>query len=206
MTTALDKGASQAAEARDPFRDRLLEGLAMSINERGYRTTTVADIVRQARTSKRTFYDHFASKEECFIEVLRADMQAMIASIRAAADPEAPPQDQIRAALDAYINHIDSYRAITLSRIREAPGLGDVARRLHRLAMEQFSDMLIDLSSSPGFQRAGLGPVDEQLGLILLGGLQELTASYVEDGRDVRGIFDPAVAAATALLGATSAG
>ena len=202
MTTALDKGASQSAEARDPFRDRLLEGLATSIDERGYRATTVADIVRQARTSKRTFYDHFASKEECFIEVLRADMQAMIAGIRAAADPEAPPQDQIRTAVDAYINHIDSYRAITLSRIREAPGLGDVARRLHRLAMEQFSDMLVDLSSSPGFQRAGLGPVDEQLGLILLGGLQELTASYVEDGRDVRGIFDPAVAAATALLGA----
>jgi hypothetical protein len=38
-----------------PFRLRLLDGLAASIGERGYRATTVADIVRHARTSKRTF-------------------------------------------------------------------------------------------------------------------------------------------------------
>jgi hypothetical protein len=43
--------------------------------------------------------------------------------------------------------------------------------------------------------------VSEQLALILLGGLQELTASFVEDGRDVRGIAEPAVTAATALFG-----
>jgi AcrR family transcriptional regulator len=203
MTTALEKGAhdSHPDETVAPFRDRLLEGLAVSIGERGYRDTTVADIVRHARTSKRTFYEHFASKEECFIDLLGADMQDMIDGIRGGVDPEGPPDEQIRAAVDAYVNHIALHRAITLSRIREAPGLGDVARRLHRLAMEQLTGMLIDLSSSPGFKRAGLAPVSEQLGLILLGGLQELTASFVEDGRDVRGIVEPAVTAATALFG-----
>src|SRR5262249_49664221 len=61
----------------DPFRLRLFDGLASSIGERGYRATTVADIVRHARTSKRTFYDQFASKEECFLELLRADTEKM---------------------------------------------------------------------------------------------------------------------------------
>ena len=59
MTTALDRAASVDAA----FRDRLLDGLAASIGERGYRDTTVADIVRHARTSKRTFYGEFSSKE-----------------------------------------------------------------------------------------------------------------------------------------------
>ena len=54
--------AEQAAPAQ-PFRRRLLDGLAASIEERGYRETTVADIVRHARTSKRTFYDHFPTKD-----------------------------------------------------------------------------------------------------------------------------------------------
>ncbi|MGV0624231.1 helix-turn-helix domain-containing protein, partial [Mycobacterium kansasii] len=49
-----------ALEEVDPFRLRLLDGLATSITERGYRASTVADVVRCARTSKRTFYDHFA--------------------------------------------------------------------------------------------------------------------------------------------------
>ena len=56
MTTALDS-AADATEGADPFRGRLLDGLATSIGERGYRDTTVADIVRHARTSKRTFYE-----------------------------------------------------------------------------------------------------------------------------------------------------
>ena len=107
MTTALDKGAS----VDDAFRDRLLDGLAASIGERGYRDTTVADIVRQARTSKRTFYDQFASKEECFIDLLRADLEDMIEGIRAAVAPEAAPHDQIHTAVDAYINHIEIGRA-----------------------------------------------------------------------------------------------
>jgi AcrR family transcriptional regulator len=202
MTTALDNGArgSRSLAVADPFRSRLLDGLAESLGERGYRDTTVADIVRHARTSKRTFYDHFDSKEECFIDLLRASLKDMIDGIRAAVDPEATPHEQIRSAVGAYIDHIASRPAITLSRIREAPGLGDVARQLHRLAMEQLTDMLVDVSTSPGFGRAGLGPISRQLGLILLGGLQELTASFVEDGRDIRDILEPAVTASTALF------
>jgi hypothetical protein len=37
--------------------------------------------------------------------------------------------------------------------------------------------------------------------VILLGGLRELTAQTVEDGEPVAGIIEPAVAAATALVG-----
>ncbi|MGZ8809288.1 MAG: TetR/AcrR family transcriptional regulator, partial [Mycobacterium sp.] len=62
------------------------------------------------------------------------------------------------------------------------------------------TDMLVEISASPGFGRAGLGPISKQLALIMLGGLQELTASFVEDARDVRGIRESAVTAATALL------
>ena len=197
MTTTLDKGAS----VDDAFRDRLLDGLAASIGERGYRDSTVADIVRRARTSKRTFYEQFASKEECLIELLRRNNADLIANIQAAVDPEAEWQHQIRQAADAYVDHIGSRPAVTLSWIREAPALGAVARPLHRLAMEALTDMLVDLTDSPGFRRAQLAPISRPLALILLGGLRELTALFVEDGRDVHGIIEPAIAASTAILG-----
>jgi AcrR family transcriptional regulator len=197
MTTALDKGAS----VEDAFRDRLLDGLAASIGERGYRDSTVADIVRHARTSKRTFYEQFASKEECLIELLRRNNEDLIANIQTAVDPEAEWQQQIRQAAKAYVAHIGWRPAITLSWIREAPALGVVARPLHRLAMEALTDMLVDLTDSPGFRRAQLPPISRPLALILLGGLRELTALFVEDGRDVQGIIEPAIAASTAILG-----
>jgi len=197
VTTALDRGAS----VDDAFRDRLIDGLAASIGERGYRDSTVADIVRHARTSKRTFYEQFASKEECLIELLRRNNEDLIANIQAAVDPEADWQDQIRQAAVAYVDHIGSRPAITLSWIREAPALGLVARPLNRLAMEALTDMLVDLTDSAGFRRAGLTPISRPLALILLGGLRELTALFVEDDRDVQGIVEHAIAAATAILG-----
>jgi AcrR family transcriptional regulator len=194
-------GDAHVVSAADAFRGRLLDGLAQSIVERGYRETTVADIVRHAKTSKRTFYDQFASKEECFIDLLRTNNTDMIVGIRDAVDPESDPPSQVRAALGAYIGHISSRPAITLSWIREAPALGESARALHRLAMDHLSDMLVAISTSSGFQKAGLAPVSRELALILLGGLRELTASYVEDGRDVRGIAEASEAATIALLG-----
>jgi AcrR family transcriptional regulator len=197
MTTALDRASS----VDDAFRDRVLDGLAASIGERGYRDTTVADIVRHARTSKRTFYEQFASKEACLIELLRRNNEDLIASIQAAVDPEADWQQQIRQAAEAYVDHIGSRPAITLSWIREAPALGVVAQPLNRLAMEALTDMLVNLTDSPGFRRADLAPISRPLALILLGGLRELTALFVEDDRDVQGIVAPAVEAATAILG-----
>src|SRR3954469_7755307 len=197
MTTALNRASS----VDDAFRDRVLDGLAASIGERGYRDTTVADIVRHARTSKRTFYEQFASKEACLIELLRRNNEDLIANIQAAVDPEADWQQQIRQAAEAYVDHIGSRPAITLSWIREAPALGVVARPLHRLAMEALTDMLVHLTDSPGFRGAVLPPTSRPLALILLGGLRELTALFVEDGHDVQAIVEPAIAAATAILG-----
>jgi len=183
-----------------PTVDRLLDGMTSSITERGYRDSTVADIVRHARTSKRTFYEHFTDKEQCLIELLRRTNADLIDGIRAAVVPEDPWQQQIRQAVGAYVTHIGSRPAITLCWIREAPALGAVARPLHRQAMGDLTDLLVTLTAHPGFARAGLAPMAPSVALILLGGLRELTAFFVEDGRDVTGIGEPAVAAATALV------
>ncbi|MGO9508625.1 MAG: TetR/AcrR family transcriptional regulator [Mycobacterium sp.] len=185
----------------DPFRRRLFDGLATSIGERGYRATTVADIVRHARTSKRTFYDQFASKEECFLELLRTDTETMAEEIRAAVDPEAEWHCQIRQAVEAYVGNIESRPAITLSWIRELPSLGDAARPLQRHGLRLLTNLLIDLTDSPGVRRANLPPLTPPLAVILVGGLRELTALAVEDGGPVRELVEPAVDASVALLG-----
>ena len=193
--------AIRAGPEPTPFRLRLLDGLAASIGERGYRATTVADIVRHARTSKRTFYDQFASKEQCFLELVRADVERMAADIRAAVDPEEEWHHQIRHAVEAYVGSIESRPAITLAWIRELPSLGNAARPVQRHSLRLLTSLLIDLTSSPGVRRANLPPLTPPLAVILVGGLRELTALAVEDGRPVREIVEPAVDASVALLG-----
>ncbi|KWX65517.1 TetR/AcrR family transcriptional regulator [Mycobacterium sp. NAZ190054] len=182
--------------------DRLLDGLTSAIVERGYRDSTVADVVRHARTSKRTFYEQFASKEQCLIELLRRNNSDLIARITTTVRPDADWHLQIRQAVDAYVEHIGARPAITLCWIREAPALGAASRPLHRQVMRDLTGLLVSLTGNQGFRQAGIDPITAPMALILLGGLRELTALFVEDERDVRGLADPAVAAATALVSA----
>ncbi len=199
--TVADDAASAGPIDVDPFRRRLLEGLAASITERGYRASTVADIVRHARTSKRTFYDQFPSKEQCFLELLHADVDNLAKEIREAVDPGADWQAQIRQAVEAYVGHIEARPAITLSWIRELPSLDAAARPFQRRGLKLLTSLLINLSGSPGFQQAGLPPLTRPSAVILVGGLRELTALAVEDGHSVREIVEPALHASVALLG-----
>jgi AcrR family transcriptional regulator len=60
-------------------RRRLFGAMVASVAERGYRATTVADLVEISGVSSRTFYDLFADKEACFLATLEAIIEAAIA-------------------------------------------------------------------------------------------------------------------------------
>jgi AcrR family transcriptional regulator len=186
---------------RQGQRQRLLDGLAESIVADGYRGTTVADIVRRARTSRRTFYEHFADKEECFVALLTDSNADMIRRITAAVDRHAPWTTQVRQAIEAWIACAESETPITLSWIRDVPSLGAGARRLQRETLEAFVVMIQTLCDTEEWRAAGAAPVSWQTAVMLLGGLRELTASTVEDGGRVRDITEVAVRASMALLG-----
>lgn len=198
--------ASVAEETRSEdlrggdFRRRLLHGLAASIDERGYRESTVADIVRHARTSKRTFYDQFSTKEECFVELLAVNNEELVDAVRQAVDPQAKWQEQVRQALVSYVQSIDAKPAITLSWIRELPALGDGARPVLRRSFGRLTTMLVDLTTNAGFAAAGIAPVSEAVAVILVGGLRELTAQTVEDGNPIATITEPALTVSLAIL------
>jgi AcrR family transcriptional regulator len=193
--------AGVAGAASGEFRRRLLEGMAAAIRECGYRDSTVADVVRHARTSRRTFYEHFSGKQACFIALLREDDAAMVRQIAAAVDRRAPWDVQARQAIEAWIAAAQADQALTLSRIRDLPSLGAGARHLQRESLEAFIVLVRDLADTPELRAAGVAPPSRQLMIMLLGGLRELIATTVEDGGDIGGITEVAVRATQALLG-----
>ncbi|MEX2253401.1 MAG: TetR/AcrR family transcriptional regulator [Thermoleophilaceae bacterium] len=48
-------------------RQRLLNGVVDAVAEHGYEATTIARISAAAKISRRTFYEHFEGKRECFL-------------------------------------------------------------------------------------------------------------------------------------------
>ncbi|MCV7430536.1 TetR/AcrR family transcriptional regulator [Mycolicibacterium bacteremicum] len=182
------------------FRTRLLAACEASIAEDGYAKTTIADIVRRARTSRRTFYEHFSSKEECFMALLAEANADQVRQISAAVDPDAPWREQARQAIEAWIASGESRPDLTLSWIRDGPSLGAAGRALTRDFMEQFIEMVNALVDSPRFREAGIGAVSRQRVIMLLGGLRELTAVTVENGGTMSDITEEAVDATIALV------
>jgi AcrR family transcriptional regulator len=185
---------------RDPYRQRLLDGLSESIVEIGYRDTTVADIVRRARTSRRTFYEHFAGKEECFVTLLTEANTAMIAEIAASVDPTAPWRAQVRQAVEAWIGCAESKPGIVVSWIRDVPALGVSGRTLTRDMMAAFTDMVQTLVTTAQWRVIRPEGVPRPLAIVLLGGLRELIATTVEEGGRAADITEVAVSASIALL------
>jgi AcrR family transcriptional regulator len=183
------------------FRRRLLDGMAAAIRRGGYADTTVADIVREARTSRRTFYAHFADRQECLTALLSESNERTIARIDEAVDPHAPWETQVRQAIEAWIAAVQADPPITLAWIREVPALGTSARRLQREAMDAFVVLIQRLTDTPELRAAGVVPPASQAAIILLGGLRELIATTVEDGGEIAALTEAAVSATKLLLG-----
>jgi AcrR family transcriptional regulator len=192
---------STATPADATPRQRLVDALAASIADIGYSATTVADIVRRARTSRRTFYEHFSDREGCLVALLSDTNRATIAVISAAVDPAAPWEVQIRQAVQAWIANAESHPAVMLSWIRDLPALGLAARNLQREVTEAFITLIQTLSDTDELHAAGIKTVSRQRAIMLIGGLRELTAMTVESGGRMSDVTEEAVGAAIALLG-----
>ncbi|WP_232017093.1 TetR/AcrR family transcriptional regulator [Gordonia insulae] len=183
-------------------RQRLLDAMATCLMNRGYRETTVADVVRVARTSRRSFYQEFRDKQACFVELLRTANDAMVAAIAEGVDRDAEWYTQIRQAVQAYVAVTEKHPEIAWSWIRELPALGESARTVQVEAMESLIEVLVPLTDSPQMRAAGIRPMTHETAVIIWGGIRELAASAVEEKRSLYTIVEPAVAACVALVGA----
>ncbi|MGN6251086.1 MAG: TetR/AcrR family transcriptional regulator [Marmoricola sp.] len=182
-------------------RSRLLDGLAAALAERPYAEVTVAEVVRRARTSRRTFYEHFADKQDCLVALLRDSHERTVAAIAAAVDPAQPWPVQIRQAIEAWLRATVAEPHVTLSWIRVVPSLGEGAAELMRDTMSSFAELIHRLSDTPALAAAGVRPPVPQATTMLLGGLRELIATTVEEGGDVLDVVEVASDVAARILG-----
>ncbi len=162
--------------------------MARSIEERGYRDTTVADVVRLAKTSRRNFYEHFDDRDACFLALFDATNQAMLEEIATSVAPDRPLDDQVDSAVDAYISHVADQPDLYASFVRELPGLGDAGAVRGQAALERFAEMLVALVEAGRRAQPEVlaRPLDMDTAIITVGGLRELLVISIQQHRDMR--------------------
>jgi AcrR family transcriptional regulator len=179
--------------------------MAASIEDKGYRDTTVADVVRIARTSRRNFYEHFEDRDACFLALFDATNDAMMEQIAAAVHPDHTLDEQVDTAVDAYIDNVSQQPALYASFVRELPGLGRAGAERGLATLERFAALLVALVESGRAVQPAIGarPLTMDTAIIIIGGLRELAVISLQRGRDVRELRASARSAVTAILTGT---
>lgn len=196
--------APATLRAASGHRERLIAAMAASIEQREYRRTTVSDVVRIARTSRRSFYEHFVDREACFLALFEETNDATMERIASAVHPDRALDEQVDSALDAYLHDVTARPALYQSFVRELPGLGQAGAERQLAVIERFAGLLVQLVESGRREQPGLGarPLTMDLAVIIVGGLRELMVISLQQGRDVRELRSTAGQAVKDILAA----
>jgi AcrR family transcriptional regulator len=175
--------AAPDADAETPVhRVRLIEGMVAAVDEKGYAATTIADIVRHARVSKRTFYEQFADREECFLACFSYGSELALAAVKLAADTALPWRQRVRDSTHAYLAALEGNPALTRTLLVEVHAVGPRALALRRTVLERFAALLCELVEQGRQCHPELRPLRPAMSIALVGGINELVLSTVEHG------------------------
>lgn len=95
-------GLSRAEVATDQ-RERMFHALAEAMTERGYVATPVAEILKRAGVSRETFYQHFGSKQDCFIAAYAWATDGLRAGLAAGMGASGTPLERFSDLLGRYL-------------------------------------------------------------------------------------------------------
>jgi AcrR family transcriptional regulator len=117
-------------------RARIMAAAAETVAEVGYARTAVSHVVGRARVSRKTFYDVFSDREDCFLAVFGDCLERARASVDAACAAETTWNGAVRAGLARLLELLDAEPVLARICIVEALAAGErvLARRAIALA------------------------------------------------------------------------
>ena len=123
-------------------RERMLLAMAELVAERGYQKTTIELIAKTSRVALVTFYEHFSSKEECFLAAFDENVAAAREVFAELLDFEQPWQEQISAGLEIFLEMVVKEQARAKLCIVEAQAAGTASLARYQEMLESVAPKL----------------------------------------------------------------
>jgi AcrR family transcriptional regulator len=189
-------------------RGRLLDAVAHAVAEKNFGAATVADVVRRAGVSRKTFYEHFADKESAFLATYDAGVEVLLGRLTEAARDVAGEgwRERVRSDLSAYMDLLASEPAFAWALHVEvlAAGPGALARRAEVFAL--FAERTRRLHAVARRQEPDLPKLPPEAYLFHSGGIDEMVRECLRTSGAgaLPGLAAPALKATLALFGATA--
>jgi AcrR family transcriptional regulator len=113
-------------------RSRMLTAAAEAVEEVGYARMTVAQVISRAKVSRKTFYDVFDDREDCFLAAFDLAIDQASAQAKEAYEREQDWRDSVRVGLARLLMFMDDEPGLAKLCVVEALGAG--AKVLERRA------------------------------------------------------------------------
>ncbi|HEX5761728.1 MAG TPA: TetR/AcrR family transcriptional regulator [Solirubrobacterales bacterium] len=153
-------------------RERLIAGLASAVAYKGYAAVTLADVTREAKVSRRVFYENFESKEECFLaafEVVVGHLRELVAE---AVEPESDWPRKAIAATHAVLAFLASEPDLARLLLVESRGASSAVQARFNEAVGEMTPLLrLGRRERPAAER----PLPDSTEDSVLGSLVSLT-------------------------------
>jgi AcrR family transcriptional regulator len=162
-------------------RERLIAGLAEAIAENGYSGTTIAHITRHAAVSRRTFYEHFSSKDECFVAAYDTVMAELRGRVSAAFEGAEDWPHAVKAGIGAMLEFLAAEPSLARLCMVEALVAGPVVVERYDAAIQSFVPYFQSgREGRPPEVLARLSPTTEEA---LVGGMVSLISRRIIAGK-----------------------
>lgn len=123
-------------------RERLLNGVVEAVAERGYSEATIGRITEASKVSRRTFYEYFSSKEECFLAAYGMIDEHVRNSMQAASDGAEPWPEQVRERLSILLSVLSHDRDVARFYMVEPLVAGGEPAARYREAMQLLAEAI----------------------------------------------------------------
>jgi AcrR family transcriptional regulator len=159
-------------------RDRLMRAMARTVAEYGYQETTVRRLLARAGLSRRTYYELFEDKEDCFLAAYDEAVEYGLGLAVEAYQQGETPEQKIEGGLRAFLQFCADEPDIARMCIVEVLAAGPAARARRAETMARLAELLEGaLNELRG---------DERLSKLsargLIGGVHELIYTPIDRG------------------------
>ena len=120
-------------------RERMLEATSRAVSELGYPALTVAAILERAGVSRKTFYEHFADKEECFLAAYDVVVEGLVRAVGHAYNSEDSWRERVRGGLAEFLRFLAAEPNFARMCIVEVLAAGPSALQRRDGAMRMFT-------------------------------------------------------------------
>lgn len=183
---------------------RMLYAIMKSVAEKGYGATTVADVCELAGVSRRTFYEQFESKEECFLAAYDTGVEILLGRMAEATEAlgESDWRAVTRSDLETYLKLLADEPEFAWSLHIEVLAAGPAALERRAAIFGIFTERTRRLYEVARREDPDLPELPDEVFRIHTGGMDELVRDHLRSrgAATLPELTDPAVAATVALF------